>query len=76
MTIETNRLYDYNLNTGGVEALKDAKKTFSDFQEAILGQLKLGRNCSMVKTHLEMASFYMSRAIAEQEENHTSINTH
>lgn len=76
VTIHTNRLFDYQLNTKGIEALRFAKEQFSDFQEAILGNLLPGRNNSMVKTKLEEASFYMSKAIAEQSDNHQSINTH
>ena len=76
MTIQTNRLSDYKLNQDGVKELNEAKKTFSDFQETILGGLLPGRNSSIVKTKLEEASFYMSRAIAEQEKNHSEINTH
>jgi hypothetical protein len=76
MTIETNRLYDYKLNAEGAEKLKEAKIEFSNFQEKLLGELKPGRNASIVKSKLEEASFYMSRAIAEQADNHDSINTY
>lgn len=76
MTIQTNRLFDYQLNEQGIEELKEAKRVFSEMQDQVLGRLRPGRNTSIVKTKLEEASFYMSRAIAEQEENHTGINTY
>lgn len=74
--VQTNRLYDYKLNEKGSKELNDAKRIFSDFQETILGQFNSGRNSSIVKTKLEEASFYMSRGIAENEDNHTEIITH
>jgi len=76
MSIETNCLYDYKLNEKGAKELKQMKEHFSLFQQGILGNLKPGRNASIVKTKLEEASFYMSRAIAELEENHSEIITH
>jgi hypothetical protein len=76
MTIQTNRLFDYKLNEKGVKDLNEAKAAFGDFQENILGRLPAGRNGSIVKTKLEEASFYMSRAIAEIDTNHSEITTH
>ena len=76
MSIETNRLFDYKLNEKGVNEVSEAKRVFSEMQEQVMGRLKPSRNASIVKTKLEEASFYMTRAIAEQEENHTEINTY
>ena len=76
MTIETNRLFDYKLNEKGVKELNEMKKVFSDFQQTILGSMKPSREASIVKTKLEEASFYMSRAISTHKENHSEINTH
>lgn len=76
MSIETNCLYDYKLNEKGAEAVKDTKSAFSDFQQIILGSLKPSREASIVKTKLEEASFYATRAIASHEENHSEIITY
>lgn len=76
MSIETNRLYDYKLNEKGVKEIGEAKFVFSEMQEQVMGRLKPSRSASIVKTKLEEASFYMTRAIAELEENHTEINTY
>ena len=76
MSIETNCLIDYKLNDDGIKKLKEAKKIFSDFQQSVLGALHPSRETSIVKSKLEEASFYMSKAIAQREENHSQIITH
>ena len=76
MTIETNCLYDYKLNEKGIKELHKAKTDFSTFQQSIVGRLENSREAALVKTKLEEASFYMSRAIAQVKENHTEINTY
>ena len=74
--IETNRLYDYKLNEQGVEAVKEAKKVFSDFQETIMGMVLPSRQSALLKTKLEEASFHMTKAIASNPKNHSEIITH
>lgn len=76
MTIETNCVFDYNLTGEGIEAVKDYKYAFSQAQQNILGHLKPSRETAIVKTKLEEALMFGTRAIAMQEENHNSINTY
>ena len=76
MSIETNCFYDYKLNEQGVQDVKMLKHLFSDFQQNVLLMLKPSREASIVKTKLEEAGFYATRAIASHEENHDSINTY
>jgi hypothetical protein len=74
--IETNCLYDYKLNEKGVNEVRTAKEIFSEMQQLVLGRLKPSRETSLVRTKLEEASMYMTRAIAQDESNHTEINTY
>ena len=74
--IETNCLFDYKLNERGIDQVKMAKKIFSDYQQTVLGMMKPSREASIVKTKLEEASFYMTRAISSNENNHSEIITH
>jgi len=76
MSIETNRVFDFKLNEKGIKQVSDAKFALGDFQELILGQLKPGREASIVKTKMEELGYSITRAIAMQEENYTEINTY
>lgn len=71
-----NRLYDFKLNEKGLAEVKNTKCIFSDFQETILSHLYDSREKSIVKTKLEEASFYVTRAIAQNTDNHSEIITH
>lgn len=71
-----DRLYDYKLNERGIKEVRLAKIEFSDFQQVILGRLNGSREKSIVKTKLEEASFYMTRAIAQSKENHSGTNVY
>lgn len=76
MIPETIRLYDYKLNEKGIKEVKEAKKVFSEFQQNILGRMNPSREAVIVMERLEVASMFMTRAIAQDPDNHTGINTY
>lgn len=69
----TDRLFDYKLNDQGIEEVAKAKKMFSDFQDTILSHLHDSREKSIVKSKLEEASFYVTKSIAMNTDNHSAI---
>lgn len=74
--LETDRVYDFKLNEKGIKEVVELKTVFSEFQSEILGRMIPSREKSIVKTKLEEAGFYATRAVSQNPENYIEINTY